>query len=1243
MSNTGPNSNLYQIPNVNLGDNFNFWKDVTNTSSYKLNKLKIYEGTTSGTNFITTGTGGVFTVNLNESISGNHTFLEPIVFSAGVTFDGDVTFNAQTFTLNSNEVTIDDYALILGATSNTSTNDTTINQVGGGGIRVQRGRDPADPGTTYYADWLWTTGGDVVHGVSGTWRANSNIGFNYIIGQGAGTQRKHGIVAPDNLDLPIHGRGIRIDGDNSANHGLRIGFTGGGSILGPAGSPGYSQQDNEYFRSIEFSAFDGLGGQTAFMHVVRGDSTTPFSKNPLVVIPKGVNKTIVYQNDHGFNFGMPVYIQNINNVVTYLRAIANSPETSEVVGIVSRIINANSFELTFIGEIYGDFTNVTSSAPGVASPQLVPCVTYYLSPYVPGLVTSTPPDQTGFVYKAIFIATSPTSALVLPWTGGVMTGTVVLSESASVSTLISQLNKFKVGDVLRWQAGSSTNLTYSWVASGALEAGSTGATYANGIYKRAQANSATDAEVIGMVTSTSSLAIDGQATGVNNSFGLMMDGYFTTPGITVRNGGTDGALVSGRVYYLSMDSGSTLLAGENNIPSLTDTPPGSSAGTVSKAVLQAIDASHGHVFSYAGIINGSPGISASDVIMSDLLISDLRPSVEGDIKVKVKFGASAGNVLEVMRFKGTTGYQGNIGIGNWSQGYHPSATLDVLGSIRGGSKNLNGGVILESNTDNNSIGSTTITNNIFGNMYNDEPVQRNTFLGFNVSPKQGATGYIARVGGPAYKSSLELGLIGGIFNIRGTTSPTNKNVGDGITLSPIFSIKLRDQATGWSGTSTSSKTLIFSPSGETGYTANSGSFLLDKDCNALINGIYIGGGMNTVQGEHKSMLSIGWGSTSFLQGQTQAAGMPNPIYNNSVYVGTEVAVNTVGGSNNVCIGHWALKDLEFGIPRTDGSDPRSSFNVCIGKDSLRTGAISSQNTAIGCFSGRYLGQVLRQYEIPLYQYEGNYQNTLIGFEAGRGRDTYVSGGQSNPNKISFTQCTAVGAYAGANWGQNNTNTAIGFQAGLYVSDASSAVGGGAALASNANFWGGGGFGNNVTCLGANSMVSNSNQVQLGGPGTIPYAYAALSIRSDARDKTDIRSSQLGLDFLLKLRPVEFRWDTRDVYLDTEIISVPSGEKYKHTDINGIVTYKDRYVPKSTYSFAEKDGSRSGTRFHQGLIAQEVKSVMDEMGIDFSGYQDHSFNGGKDVLTLAYESLIPPLIKAIQELNERIKQLESDNT
>jgi hypothetical protein len=51
-----------------------------------------------------------------------------------------------------------------------------------------------------------------------------------------------------------------------------------------------------------------------------------------------------------------------------------------------------------------------------------------------------------------------------------------------------------------------------------------------------------------------------------------------------------------------------------------------------------------------------------------------------------------------------------------------------------------------------------------------------------------------------------------------------------------------------------------------------------------------------------------------------------------------------------------------------------------------------------------------------------------------------------------------------------------------------------------------------------------------------------------------------------------------------------------------------------------------------LIAQEVKSVMDNKGIDFGGYQDHSVKGGEDVLSLGYSELIAPLIKAIQELN-----------
>ena len=74
--------------------------------------------------------------------------------------------------------------------------------------------------------------------------------------------------------------------------------------------------------------------------------------------------------------------------------------------------------------------------------------------------------------------------------------------------------------------------------------------------------------------------------------------------------------------------------------------------------------------------------------------------------------------------------------------------------------------------------------------------------------------------------------------------------------------------------------------------------------------------------------------------------------------------------------------------------------------------------------------------------------------------------------------------------------------------------------------------------------------------------------------------------------------------------------------------------------AQKDGSKKRNRLHQGLIAQEVKSVMDELGVDFGGYQDHSINGGNDVQSIGYQELIAPMIKAIQELSARVEQLEN---
>ena len=184
---------------------------------------------------------------------------------------------------------------------------------------------------------------------------------------------------------------------------------------------------------------------------------------------------------------------------------------------------------------------------------------------------------------------------------------------------------------------------------------------------------------------------------------------------------------------------------------------------------------------------------------------------------------------------------------------------------------------------------------------------------------------------------------------------------------------------------------------------------------------------------------------------------------------------------------------------------------------------------------------------------------------------------------------------------------------------------------------------NTTALGNNAQVDGSDQVQLGNSSTDTYAYGGFNVRSDERDKADIKDATLGLDFLSKLRPVEFKWDYREDYkeevytevereVQTEVVDPETGETTTETstETETVMSYVD----------TPKDGSKKRTRFHQGLIAQEVKAVMDELGVDFSGYQDHSVNGGEDRLTIGYTSFIAPMIKAIQELKQRVEELEN---
>ncbi|HAS91991.1 MAG TPA: hypothetical protein DCS12_07090 [Clostridiales bacterium] len=262
---------------------------------------------------------------------------------------------------------------------------------------------------------------------------------------------------------------------------------------------------------------------------------------------------------------------------------------------------------------------------------------------------------------------------------------------------------------------------------------------------------------------------------------------------------------------------------------------------------------------------------------------------------------------------------------------------------------------------------------------------------------------------------------------------------------------------------------------------------------------------------------------------------------------------------------------------------------------------------------------------------GNPKRSIaIGHNAAQmstGEDNVIVGAHSSKGMVTGNQNVAIGAYSMASAGNVFENVAIGYNA-LYgiTGSGNTAIGHGAGdLATSET---------NITCIGKNAQITGSNQIQLGDSSTTVYAYGPVQDRSDKRDKADIRDTVLGLDFIKELRPVDFRWDLRDDYVEIveteyeEIVPTPYGKP--QTQKVKIISSKEK----------PKDGSKKRTRFHHGLIAQEVKTTMDKLGVDFGGYQDHKIKGGKDVLTIGYEELIGPMIKAIQEQNEIIKKLEA---
>jgi hypothetical protein len=175
---------------------------------------------------------------------------------------------------------------------------------------------------------------------------------------------------------------------------------------------------------------------------------------------------------------------------------------------------------------------------------------------------------------------------------------------------------------------------------------------------------------------------------------------------------------------------------------------------------------------------------------------------------------------------------------------------------------------------------------------------------------------------------------------------------------------------------------------------------------------------------------------------------------------------------------------------------------------------------------------------------------------------------------------------------------------------------------------------NCTGIGYQAYVSGDNQIQLGNSLTTTYVYGTVQNRSDARDKTDVENTALGIEFINGLRPVSGRWNLRDDYYT--FTEVDTGEK----DENG------HAITRTEVTFDEegyKAESKKRNRLHQWFISQEVLALLEKMGLnpdDYGLLQHGSVNAGEDVYTLGYDEFIPPVVKAIQDCWTRMDEIES---
>lgn len=200
----------------------------------------------------------------------------------------------------------------------------------------------------------------------------------------------------------------------------------------------------------------------------------------------GAINITVLQVNHGLSLGQ--FLSVSNNA--YGLALAATPASAEVIGVVAKINSVDSFVITTTGLVRGAFQNLT---PGSF---------YYLSPVTPGGFQGIDVTTPGQVSKPLMQALNATDAYIVNYRGKINPEEPEGTTSSAITNIYTQTNHgFQVTQAVRFDYPSSH-------------------------YVLSLADNADDAEVVGIVNEV----IDA------NTFSLVISGYIE--GLTLPATGT---------------------------------------------------------------------------------------------------------------------------------------------------------------------------------------------------------------------------------------------------------------------------------------------------------------------------------------------------------------------------------------------------------------------------------------------------------------------------------------------------------------------------------------------------------------------------------------------------------------------------------------------------------------------------------------------------------------------------------